>query len=252
MPPKPIFEFETLAQASKILGIPVTTLNNRLKRNPAITREDFGKTPAPHTHHGLTHHPLFQTFKGMKSRCYNTNNAEYYAYGGKGVVICQEWLTNPALFVSWSENNGWYKGCGLTIDRIDNDGNYCPNNCRWITRQEQAHNTSKNIWIQCPDGIKRNIQQLSEWCGLGYTTLRSRLVSNPDIPFGKLIEPERRRHHVMPTFNGQTLKQLASTTGIPYKILHQRVCRHPNITYEQLIQPINTKKRNGRAHASKG
>lgn len=75
---------------------------------------------------------LYKIFKGIRDRCYNKNNKEYHVYGGKGIKICNEWLNDRMNFVQWSLENG-YKD-GLSIDRIDSNKDYCPENCRWITR----------------------------------------------------------------------------------------------------------------------
>ena len=74
----------------------------------------------------------------MKARCYNNNNKFYHIYGGRGIEVCEEWLNNYESFYNWAINNGWEKG--LTIDRIDVNGNYEPSNCRWVDNFVQARN----------------------------------------------------------------------------------------------------------------
>ena len=80
----------------------------------------------------------------MKRRCYNKNNKDYGRYGGRGIVMCDEWKNDFMSFYSWAINNGYRDD--LTIDRINNDGIYEPDNCKWVTMKEQAQNrsTTKN------------------------------------------------------------------------------------------------------------
>ena len=75
-------------------------------------------------------------FSGMKTRCYDVNDKNYMTYGGKGIRVCQEWLDNPELFEEWSLENGYEDN--LTIDRIDSTKDYCPDNCRWVTLEDNA------------------------------------------------------------------------------------------------------------------
>ena len=94
-------------------------------------------------YHGLTSngkkHPLYKTREIMIYRCYRISpdikNA-YASYRGKGIKVCDEWLDNVLSFYHWAMNNGWRKG--LSIDRIDPNGNYEPNNCQWISRSENS------------------------------------------------------------------------------------------------------------------
>ena len=92
----------------------------------------------------------------MKKRCYDKNDKCYYLYGGKGIEIYQEWLDNPQLFSIWAMNNG-YK-LGLTIERKDNNKDYCPSNCSFIPNSQQPLNTSRNRFIK----YKGEILHLSE------------------------------------------------------------------------------------------
>lgn len=80
---------------------------------------------------------LFKIWQGMKQRCNNPNNKDYELYGGRGIRICEEW-DSSASFMEWAIKNGYNEG--LTIDRVDVNGNYEPSNCRWATHTQQARN----------------------------------------------------------------------------------------------------------------
>lgn len=94
--------------------------------------------------HGLTNHPLRAIRKSMIDRCTNPNNKFYKNYGERGISVCDEWLASLENFYEWAMKNGWVKG--LSIDRIDNNGNYTPENCHWITVSENSSKTMKRLW----------------------------------------------------------------------------------------------------------
>lgn len=81
-------------------------------------------------------------FCNMKQRCYNKNHDKYLRYGGRGITICDEWLKDIQVFIGWAKTNGYNNN--LTIDRIDNDKGYRPDNCRWISVVAQAGNRDNN------------------------------------------------------------------------------------------------------------
>lgn len=90
-------------------------------------------------HHNLTYHPAYGIWHHMISRCENTLDHAYKDYGGRGIKVCQEWH-DLRTFCKWAEENGYEKDKGLSIERIDVNGDYCPENCCWIPRKDQSRN----------------------------------------------------------------------------------------------------------------
>lgn len=109
---------------------------------------------------------------GMKQRCYNVKHNNYKRYGGRGIKVCDEWLNDSQAFIDWALNNGYADD--LTIDRIDNDGNYEPSNCRWITVKEQQNNKSTNIKVTY-DGRTMTLKEWADKLCICYQTLFFRI-----------------------------------------------------------------------------
>lgn len=103
---------------------------------------------------------LYSIWQGMKSRCYRKSTPCYERYGGRGIRVCEEWENDYLAFYNWAVNNGYSDD--LTIDRINPDGNYEPNNCHWATNEQQGNNRRTNINIKIGNATKT----LKEWCDI--------------------------------------------------------------------------------------
>lgn len=99
--------------------------------------------------HGMSKTPIYKVWANLRKRCKISRGKDYPHYKGKGITVCEEWDNDFLSFYNWSIQNGYKKG--LTIDRIDVNGNYEPSNCRWITNTEQQTNKAKTVKI-CVDG----------------------------------------------------------------------------------------------------
>ena len=118
---------------------------------------------------------LHGIYHGVKKRCYNKNCKRYKDYGGRGIVMCDEWLDSDVgfdNFCDWAKSHGYEDN--LTIERVDVDGNYCPENCIWITRIEQARNKRDTIRVTY-NGIEKPLIAWCEELGLCYDSTHERI-----------------------------------------------------------------------------
>jgi len=147
------------------------------------------------TTHGMSRqektYPVYVAWKSMLWRCENPNYKQYKDYGGRGVKVCEEWH-DPVVFIDWALANGWREG--LTLDRINNNGNYEPDNCRWATRKEQAQNRRSNHLVT----FNGKTQCLTDWAtelGINGRTLFYR-IDRLHWPIERaLTEPIRGHKH---------------------------------------------------------
>jgi hypothetical protein len=118
----------------------------------------------------LTHRPLYVLWTGIKTRCYNPNEKIYPYYGGRGIRLCERWHN----FVAFESDMGPRPSPKHSIDRIDNNGDYTPENCRWATRLEQSGNRRNNIQLT-HNGETHHVKEWARRVGLTYETLLVRV-----------------------------------------------------------------------------
>ena len=148
----------------------VGNLKNGHTKSCGCLRVDRCKTNF--TKHGLEHTRLYGIWSDMRLRCYDEKNIAYHRYGGRGITICDEWKNDVKAFYDWATANG-YKD-SLTIDRINNDGNYCPENCRWATVKEQASNRRSNILVT-HNGKTQTMKKWANEVGTPYKVVWARM-----------------------------------------------------------------------------
>lgn len=136
-----------------------------------INRSSEGCRKCANATHHMSKTRIYGIWNDMKSRCYNSNNKFYKHYGGRGISVCSEWKNSFEAFYEWATNNGYSEK--LTIDRIDNNGIYEPNNCKWATWQEQRNNQ------RCAqyeiNGLKKTLPEWCKYAGLKYGTVYQRI-----------------------------------------------------------------------------
>lgn len=143
-----------------------------LKSNAVQSCGCLKHEPAHNRTHGLSKNPLYKRWYQIKMRCYNPSCKSYLNYGARGIKMCDDWKNSVEAFAKWAIENG-YKD-DLTIERINNDGDYCPENCKWITKSEQPNNRRSCYSIT----YNGKTQNLAEWCkelGLNYKFIHNRI-----------------------------------------------------------------------------
>ena len=148
--------------------------------------------------HGMKNTRLYKVWGSIKKRCYNKNSKDYEKYGNRGIVMCDEWKNDFMSFYNWSIKNGYYENAKYgecTIDRINNDGIYEPNNCRWTNIREQSNNRRTNRVIT----YNEKTQTLSQWSReyqIHIDTLKDRLNRGWTIEQALTISTKGRNRKV--------------------------------------------------------
>lgn len=192
--------------------------------------------------HGMKHERIYSVWREMKHRCNCSENdySHYKNYAGRGIKVCDEWSKSFEAFRDWALANGWNEenmyASGrnkLTIDRIDNDGDYCPENCRIITHREQQYNKRTTVHIEY-EGELYTYEELAILLGIPKTTLITRIKRGWDKE--KLLDNYHYKNTEKVEYNGKeyTFAELSDMCGLPRKIIYQRV-RKCGWTVEQAI-----------------
>lgn len=132
----------------------------------------FKQMARKQTIHGCEPVKLWRTYQNMKTRCNNENSLDFKRYGERGIKVCDEWNSSFANFKKWALENGWSEN--LTLDRIDNNIGYSPDNCRWVTMTTQSNNRRSNRILVC-DGKKDTMANWARRTGLPYWLIQTRL-----------------------------------------------------------------------------
>lgn len=150
-------------------------VNEHTEKKTERDRDEKGRYQKSH---GMRRTKIYGVWCSMKERCGNSNHKSYKHYGAKGISVCDEWKNSFAAFFGWAISNGYKEG--LTIDRIDVNGNYCPMNCKWVTYAQQNRNYSRNHFITY-NGETLCLKDTAEKYGIKSVTLQFRLKSGYSI-----------------------------------------------------------------------
>lgn len=191
------------------------------------------KKMARHVTHGLTGKRVYKTWESMKARCYNPNDGKYEKYGGRGIKVCEEWLGKDGArnFAKWAYENGFDENKRQkeqSIDRIDVNGNYEPNNCRFTDAKIQANNRTNTIFLEY-QGKTKCLQEWADEVGISESTIRWRL--NNGYSAEKALTTEVKKNSNAGkrylTYKGEakTVSEWAKHLGFDPKVLYSRIKR---------------------------
>lgn len=206
----------------------------------AKCRGEYLKTNNGSYKHGATKTQLYNVWCNMRARCYDTKNNRYNTYGGNGIKVCDEWLGEHGFenFMKWAYENGYTEektATGhnkLTIDRIDFNGNYEPNNCRWATMQEQQNNRKDNKYITY-NGETKTMAQWARKLNVPYYRIQSRMFKG--MSFEDAIK-DCNYHDKRHTIFGEkkTLDELSEIIGCSVPVISRSLRK--GITLEDLYK----------------
>jgi hypothetical protein len=184
--------------------------------------------------HGLRKHPLYSVWNNIKTRCLNPVNHRWDCYGGRGIKICDRWKDSFENFYT-DMAPGYRKG--LQIDRIDNDGGYCPENCRWATPTQNVRNTRTNRLVATPWGVI-TVAEAAELSGLPYDVLLPRARKGDEG--ARLLRPVKKALLHETPWGMMTLSEAAKLSGLRRRTLEARL--EKGDTGDRLFRPVAKRK----------
>lgn len=195
---------------------------------------------------------LYNVWQGMKARCYNINGIAYNCYGGRGITVCDEWKDNYPAFKKWAYENGYDEDApkgACTLDRIDVDGNYCPENCRWVDRKAQANNRRTNRLVEY-NGETKTLHEWSIITGISQSVLYARIFNlkwdierafKQPLSYVSQPKPERKDSRFkLIEYDGEvkTIKEWAEIAGIKPDTLVRRLSKSHWSVEKALTTPV--------------
>ena len=180
---------------------------------------------------------LYGVWRCLIQRCTNPKFREFPYYGGRGITVCDEWLSYDN-FYEWAYSTGYDDTAPrgvCTLDRIDVNGNYTPSNCRWVSMKIQNRNKVNNVLVE-----GRYVVDAVASTGLSRSALEYRRAKNKFITYAELTKSRK-----VVCVDGKPLKKIAENLGVNYKTLWARYKANPNSTYAELAKPIRKKTRRG-------
>lgn len=183
--------------------------------------------------HGLSGTRLYGIWSGMKNRCMNKGHPSYKHYGGRGIAVCDEWH-DFLKFREWAEANGYEDK--LTLDRVDNDGGYHPENCRWVNQEDQANNKRNTVRYDYRGG-RYTIAELSEMSGVRKHILRNRIHNGMSVEDAASKPDRKAKEGVKLMVNTKEIKKRLIDKGMSVGDLAEVMGR----SYANISSKINNK-----------
>lgn len=170
--------------------------------------------------HGLSKTRMYQLWAGMKARCYRKTSPDYPQWGGRGISVCPQWRDSFEQFLADMGD----RPKGATLDRIDNDGNYEPGNCRWASRKEQNRNRRDNLQLTM-NGETRCVNEWAEHLGIDASTFRARIRRGWSIEKAAKVPIATQERIIEVGGEARSVTAWANHLGIPRETIYSRLRR---------------------------